>query len=162
MSRPSFHHGARLRIAGLCLVALLGTSTAARADDGGDWSGLALAVGLVVGGSVVIDVGGLVVGAGQAAYVAKRQQAPLGWRVAGGIFAGLNLGAGAFFLATSGGEGLGLGLGIAHLAIGAFDLTFTLWSSKKPEGPRLALAPTVLVDTEGRPAPAASLQLARW
>jgi len=161
MKRCRCNRWAARTVAALCLAALLGASGAARASEG-DWSGLVAAVYLLVGGSVVVSLGGAVVGVQQARYVNKGEQAPLGWRISGAVFAALNLGAGGLWLAATGGEGIGLGMGFLHLAVGAFDLTLTIWSSKNPEGPRLSLAPTMLLDARDRPSPGAALQLASW
>ncbi len=174
MVRPQRWAGRTAAIAaviGICL--LTGPTRAQEAEDlkWSDWAFLGMAI--VYGGFLVADVsmlaGGTVYAIGNGTYVADPDKAsPEGWRKGGYIFAGINLTAGAGWLAASFKDGevgkLELGLGVAHLIVGLSDLGLTIAGSKEPEPgtPQVTLQPLVMADRRGNPAFGAGVAVVGW
>lgn len=114
-----------------------------------------------------VTTGGLVIAIGNLYYGVKGERATPGWRIQGWVVGGINIVLGAVAIglgvANDTDHGFGEKMGLASLAVGALDITFTIWSSSQPERKRrLTVNPIVMQDFEGNPAVGIGLRLVDW
>jgi len=143
----------------VCAV-LVGKPSPARANS----ESLVEVILLVAAVDVGIMLGGLVVGGVNSHYGVSEKPAPLGWRIAGYTFGGLNAAMGVTVLVASDGEPGMVTVGILQLVLAGLDIGTAVYAGSPtgPEAARVSFTPLAMLDSEGQPAFGAGLRVTGW
>lgn len=157
-------------LAAVLVCSLSGRAVASEPEDdaGPGMDLLGPMVGIV---SISLTAAGGVFAIGNLSYLPRDYRAPGVWRVGGFITGAVNMTLGALLLygyyrePASERHAFSFGITWAQLTFGVVATGAAIWNSTKPpwsEEPEVAVAPVVMVDSRGGPAPGLVVSVVGW